>query len=160
PVGYVGLSVAWTNADGKVREEHRYFDAATMFAQMGSAPKTVKARPIPAMPSSIEWHWAKADASEDKAVDVAKAGYAAFEKKDEKAFGDLLVDDVTWDDATAPALTRGKAEMLKGFKKFTGAFPDMRFTANNVWGIEDFAIAEATVNATNKASFMGLPVAK
>jgi steroid delta-isomerase-like uncharacterized protein len=160
PVGYVGLSVTWVNADGKIKEEHRYFDAATLFAQLGAAPKNVKARAVPALPASIEWHWSKADASEDKDVDGAKALYAATEKKDEKSFTELVTDDIVWDDAMAPAATRGKAEMVKGFKQFTTAFPDLKMATSNAWGIEDFAIAEYTLNATNKAPFMGLPVAK
>jgi steroid delta-isomerase-like uncharacterized protein len=158
PVGYTGLSIASVNPDGKIKEEHRYFDVGTMLAQMGMAPKGVKARAVPQLPSSVEWHWSKGD--EDKPVDVTKALYAATEKKDEKAFGDLVTDDIMWDDAMAPAPTKGKGDMLKGLKQFTAAFPDLKMTTSNAYGVEDFALVEYTLTGTNKASLMGLPIAK
>lgn len=154
PVGYTGLSIVWVNADGKVKEEHRFFDVGTVMAQIGASK--AKARPIPAIPSSVEWHWAKGDATEDKGVDAMKAGYAAFEKKDDKAMGDMVADDVVWDDLIAPAATKGKAETVKYWKAFMTAFPDLKSPPSNVWGVEDFAIAEITFTGTPKSAIMGL----
>lgn len=153
PVGYVGLSVLFTNDAGKVREEHRYVDVGTIMAQVGASK--AKARPLATLPASIEWHWAKADADE-KVGATAKATYAAFEKKDEKAFADLNSDDIVWDDLVAPGPTKGKAEAVKQFKAFTTAFPDLKMQATNVWVVEDFAITEVTTTGTPKGSFMGL----
>ncbi len=59
PVGIAGLTVSWVTPDGKIKEEHRYFDAMTMVAQMGAGPKGMKTRAIPSVPTSTEWHWAK-----------------------------------------------------------------------------------------------------
>jgi steroid delta-isomerase-like uncharacterized protein len=160
PIGYTALSIVWVNPDGKIKEEHRYIDLATVLAQIGAGAKGMKARAVPPLPPSVEWHWSKGDASEDKAVDATRALYAATEKKDEKAFGELLTDDVVWDDAMAPAATRGKVEMQKGLKQFTSAFPDLKMASTSALGVEDFAIVEYTLTGTNKAPFMGLPVAK
>ena len=154
PVGYFGLSVVWLSTDGKVKEEHRYVDIGTVLAQTGVSK--AKARAIPPLPTSTEWHFAKSDAGEDKAVDAIKAGYASFEKKDDKAMGDMVTDDVVWDDLMAPAPTKGKAETVKYWKAFMTAFPDLKATTTNAWGVEDFAIAEMTFTGTPKAPIMGL----
>ncbi len=154
PVGYMGLSILWVNGDGKIKEEHRYMDVGTMLAQIGVSK--AKARAIPALPTSIEWHWAKSDAAEDKEVDAMKSGYAAFEKKDDKAMGEMVTDDVVWDDFMAPAPSKGKAETVKYWKAFMTAFPDLKSPQSNVWGVEDFAIAEYTITGTPKGALMGL----
>jgi len=154
PVGYTGLSVVWVNSDGKIKEEHRYFDLGTIMSQVGASK--AKARPIPALPTTVEWHWAKSDAVEDKGVDAMKAAYTAFEKKDEKAFGDMNADDVVWDDMIAPGPSKGKAEALKQFKAFTTAFTDLKMQATNSWAVEDYGISEVTTTGTPKGPFMGL----
>jgi steroid delta-isomerase-like uncharacterized protein len=154
PVGYTGLSIVWVNGDGKIKEEHRYLDLGTILAQTGVSK--AKARPITPLPTSTEWHFAKSDAGEDKGVEGLKAGYAAFEKKDDKAMGDMVTDDVLWDDLMAPAPTKGKAETVKYWKSFMTAFPDLKAPATNVWGVEDFAIAEMAFTGTPKGAIMGL----
>ncbi len=160
PVGYQGLSVVWVNTDGKVKEEHRYYDVGTLLAQVGAGPKGAKARPIPALPTSTEWHWSKGDAAEDKNVDLMKSAYTAFEKKDEKAFLDLNSDDIVWDDMMAPGPSKGKAEAVKMFKSMTTAFPDLKMQVANAWGVEDFALSEVTLTGTQKGAFMGMPATK
>jgi steroid delta-isomerase-like uncharacterized protein len=154
PVGYVGLSIFFTNDAGKVKEEHRYVDVGTILAQVGASK--AKARPVATLPASTEWHWAKADAVDDKALAAVKSTYAAFEKKDDKAFADLNTDDIVWDDLVAPGPTKGKAEAVKQFKAFTAAFPDLKMQATSTWAVEDFVIAEVTTTGTPKGSFMGL----
>jgi steroid delta-isomerase-like uncharacterized protein len=160
PVGYTGVSIVWVNGDGKIKEEHRYADGGTLFAQLGMGPKGMKARAIPAMPSSTEWHFAKGTPDEDKGVDAMKNAYSILEKKDEKGYGDILADDVVWDDSMAPTLIKGKADNVKWIKPFWAAFPDIKFSAANAWGVEDFAIAEATITGTQKGAFMGIPASK
>ncbi len=154
PVGYTGLSIVWVNADGKIKEEHRYLDLGTVLAQVGASK--AKARPVATLPTSIEWHFAKSDAAEDKGVEGLKSAYAAFEKKDDKAMGDMSADDITWDDLLMPAPMKGKADAVKYWKTFMTAFPDLKAPATNSWGVEDFAIAEIAFTGTPKGAIMGL----
>ena len=160
PIGYAGVSVAWVNADGKIKEEHRYDDFAQVLAQIGAGPKGMKARAISAVPTAVEWHWAKGTPEEGKQADGMKVAIAAFQAKDDKAFAESIAEDVTWDDNMAPVALKGRAEAMKMFKAFTTAFPDVKVQVTNAWGIDDFAIAEVTVTGTQKAAFMSVPATK
>src|SRR5262249_35220195 len=68
PAGVNGLTVGWFNDDGTIKEAHVYFDMGTVMSQIGAPKAPPKARPVPAMPTSAEWHVAKGTADEDKNV--------------------------------------------------------------------------------------------
>jgi steroid delta-isomerase-like uncharacterized protein len=147
-VGHVGLSVAWFDKDGLVKEEHRYGDLGTVAEQVGGKPK-----PIPALPAGPE---PVAPAPNDDAnVDVAKALYGALSAKNEADFTGKLADDVTYEGHLGNV--KGKADAKKFFATFTKAFPDAAFDVGGAWGVGDYAIVEYTLKATHKGPVAGMP---
>ncbi len=159
PVGVRGSTVLWITADGLVKQEHRYFDATTLMAQIGAVK--APARPVPAMPSGEpEWHAAKGTPEEDKAADVLKAFYASFEKKSDADFLGAMDDKVAWSDVTAPKDMTGKADAKKFFGMFTKAFPDTKMTADPIIAVDDYLVAECTMTATHAGQFGPLKATK
>jgi steroid delta-isomerase-like uncharacterized protein len=147
PVGMRGITVVAITPDGLAKSEHRYFDMGTTMAQVtGKGP----ARPIPAMPTGdSEWHVAKGTPEEDKAADLLKGMYGAFEKKSEADFLGPMDDKVTWSDLSQPKDMSGKAEGKKFFATFTKAFADVKMSGDPIIAVDDFIVAEGTMNATH-----------
>ena len=97
---------------------------------------------------------------ETKNVDAATKMFGAFEKKSDADFLGSASDDITWDDMTQPETMKGKAAGKKYFVAMTTAFPDVKATTTNAWGVGDFVIAEGTLSGTHKAAFFGIQPTK
>jgi predicted ester cyclase len=52
---------------------------------------------------------------------------------------------------------QGKAAGKRYFGELTRAFPDVKATTTNAWGVGDYVIAEATLSGTYRAAFFGVP---
>jgi steroid delta-isomerase-like uncharacterized protein len=159
PVGIRGATVLWMTPDGLVKQEHRYMDGSTIMAQLGQI-KT-PARPVPAMPSGeATWHVAKGSPEEDKQSDIAKGMYAAFDKKAEADFLGAMADNAVWVDLTMPKDATTKAESKKFFQAFTKAFPDGKLAVDTVFSVDEFTIAESTMNGTHNGPLGPLKATK
>jgi steroid delta-isomerase-like uncharacterized protein len=159
PVGVRGATVAWMTPDGLIKQEHRYFDGATLMAQIGQI-KT-PARPIPPLPSGdATWHVAKGTPDEDKQSDIVKGMYGAFEKKSEADFIGAMADNATWTDVTMPKDMTGKAEAKKSFQVFTKAFPDGKIGIETIFSVDDVTIVESTMNGTHNGPLGPLKATK
>ena len=141
PAGALGVSIVWYNADGAVKAEHRYSDFGTVMAQLGLSKE--KARPVPTLADKPEVIVAAGKPEEDKNVEAVKAVYAALEGNKEADFLAVMGDGSEYENmARADAPTKGKDGAKKGFKNWTTAFPDQKYSVSNAWGIGDFAIVE------------------
>lgn len=160
PVGWNGVSVTWYDQDGLRKEEHSYMDTMTLMAQIGKAPKGMKARAIPALAQKPEVFVSKGDDAETKNMETAKVAFGAFEKKDANAFVGTMADNVEWDDMTQPVTSKGKAESKKFFEMMTKAFPDTKAEVKNVWAFGDYVIVEEVMTGTHKGDFMGIKATK
>jgi len=159
PVGFKGVSVNWFTPEGLVKQEHRYFDQATVMGQLGKG-KGMPFRPVATAPTGEpEVHAAKGTPEEDKIVEIGKGVYAAFEKKAEADFLASADDKVVWSDVMAPKDT-GKADMKKFFGLYTKAIPDLKVTPDNIWGIDGFAVAEITMSGTQSGAIGPLKPSK
>jgi steroid delta-isomerase-like uncharacterized protein len=159
PVGAMGADVMWFSPDGLVKEQHTYLDFGTIMSQIGASKQ--KARPVPAMPSGAPAVVVSTNAADEtKNVDAATKMFAAFEKKSDADFMGGAADDITWDDMTQPETMKGKAAGKKYFTAMTTAFPDVKSTTSNAWGVGDFVVAEGTLSGTHKAAFFGIPATK
>jgi steroid delta-isomerase-like uncharacterized protein len=107
-MGFNAVSIMWFGEDGKIKREHAYYDEMTMAGQLGQGDPKMKPRGLAEVPAG-EPKWVT-DAENPKTVDASNGMYAAFEKKDEKAFLGLLTDDSVHVDYTMPTDTKGKAE--------------------------------------------------
>jgi steroid delta-isomerase-like uncharacterized protein len=148
--GGLGMSAFWFNADGAIKKENRYTDAATTMTQLGQVKG--KARAIPTPAASVEMHVAKGTPEEDKNVEAVKAMEASFESKKEADFLASMTDDVEYADMSMPENSKGKGEAKKFFAMFTKAIPDIKNTVSNATGVEDFVIVESNVTGTQKGA--------
>ena len=153
PVGVMAVSVHWFTPEGKIKETHRYVDMGSLGMQLGM-PKA-KGRAMVGLPTTTETHVAKGTGDEDKNVDAIKASSAAVEKKDAKAFLDSMTDDSTYDANVMPKPMQGKKSAEAWFKSFTHAFPDLKSTSTNMWGVEDYVINEYVMTGTQKGALSG-----
>jgi steroid delta-isomerase-like uncharacterized protein len=148
PVGLRGATVVVLNADGLAKSEHRYIDVNTLMSQIGAMK--APSRPIPAMPSGDpEWHAAKGTPEEDKAADLLKGFYGAFEKKSEADFLGAMDEKASWSDLSQPKDMTAKADGKKFFATFTKAFSDVKMVADPIIAVDDYVVAEETLNATH-----------
>lgn len=154
-VGVNGADVMWFNPDGSIKESHTYMDMGTVMSQIGVSKQ--KARPLATLPSTPPTMVMGGGADEQKNVDTVAKMFGAFEKKNDVDFLAGTTDDVQWDDLTMPETMKGKAAGKKFFKDVTTAFPDLKVTVANSWGIGDFAIVEEAMTGTMKGAFMGIP---
>lgn len=158
PVGWVGVTVAWFDDDGLVKEEHTYANAATLLSQIGASKE--KSRGVPALPTGKPEVVGGPNATATGAAEIMKQVNTAWEKRDEKAFGALLADNAEWDDITLPEPAKGKAAVLKYFKTLTTAFPDTKLTTTNEWDFGEWIVEEGTFSGTNTGPYFGAPATK
>jgi steroid delta-isomerase-like uncharacterized protein len=159
PVGANGVDIMWFSPEGLVKEQHTYVDMGTIMSQIGASKQ--KARPVPTVPTTPPAVTvATNSADEQKNVDAATKMFGAFEKKSSDDFMGGASDDITWDDMTQPETMKGKAAGKKYFTAMTTAFPDVKATTQNAWGIGDVVIAEGTITGTQKGAFFGIQPTK
>ena len=159
PIGVQGVDIMWFAVDGLIKEQHTYMDTGTIMSQIGASKQ--KGRPVPTVPTTMPTAAvATGSAEETKNVDAATKMFAAFEKKSADDFMGGASDDITWDDMTQPETMKGKAAGKKYFAAMTTAFPDVKSTTTNAWGVGDVVIAEGTLSGTQKGAFFGIPATK
>jgi steroid delta-isomerase-like uncharacterized protein len=159
PIGAQGVDIMWFAVDGLIKEQHTYMDMGTIMSQIGASKQ--KGRAVPTVPSAMPAvAVATGSAEETKNVDAATKMFAAFEKKSADDFMGGASDDITWDDMTQPETMKGKAAGKKYFAAMTTAFPDVKSTTTNAWGVGDVVIAEGTLSGTQKGAFFGIPATK
>ena len=158
-VGIRGAGVLWMTPEGLVKQEHRYMDGSTLMTQLGQNKNP--ARPVAPLPSGdATWHVAKGTPEEDKQADIVKGMYGAFEKKSEADFLGPLADNATWSDMSMPKDMTGKAEAKKSFQMFTKAFPDGKLAIDTIFSVDEFTVAESTMNGTHNGPLGPLKATK
>jgi steroid delta-isomerase-like uncharacterized protein len=156
PIGVMGVDVMWFTPEGLIKEQHTYMDMGTIMSQIGVSKQ--KARAIPTVPSGApQVVVATGNDTETKNVDAANKMMGAFEKKSDTEFLAGAADDIAWDDLTQPDTMKGKDAGKKFFKMMTTAFPDIKVSEQNVWGIGDYVIAEGTMSGTQKGQLFNIP---
>jgi len=159
PIGAQGVDVMWFSPDGLVKEQHTYMDMGTIMSQVGASKH--KARPVPTLPTGAPAVVVSMGTPEEtKNVESATKMWGAFEKKSEADFLAGSTDDIAWDDMTQPETMKGKAAGKKFFGEMIKAFPDLKATNANVWGVGDFVIAEGSMTGTHKGALMGIQPTK
>jgi steroid delta-isomerase-like uncharacterized protein len=159
PIGMMGADVMWFTPEGLIKEQHSYVDMGTIMSQIGASK--AKGRPVPSLPTGAPTVVVSTNgADEGKNVEAATKMFNAFEKKSDAEFLGGASDDITWDDLTQPEASKGKAAAKKYFTAMTTAFPDVKASTSNAWGVGDFVVAEGTLSGTHKAAFFGIQPTK
>jgi steroid delta-isomerase-like uncharacterized protein len=148
PFGLEGASVLRFAPDGRVKEEHEYADALTLFRQIGLSKDPPRA--LVALPTEApEVHVSKGTDDEDKKVARARAIQRMFETHDVSGFADSMGDGAVWDDLTSPAPANGKEAIVTTFKVFAKAIPDLNLRCDT-WAFDDYVVEECAMNGTDK----------
>jgi ketosteroid isomerase-like protein len=157
-VGKTGAAVLWFDAAGKIDEEHEYSDYLTVPTELGFGPAGRAARQVPDVTRPPIWHVFERSARETRAVEIARAVYASWDKGEAGApgLGRLLDDHVVWDDAREPLRTEGRAAVLEAQVARARAFQRARTTLDHLWGVEDWAVVEWSESAAHGGTFMGI----
>ncbi len=157
-VGTMGVDVIWYTPEGLIKEQHTYFDGATIASQIGVSKQ--KARAIPAIPTKPEMFISKGEGDEAKNAETLKTITSALENKKEADFLAAINDNVEYDDMTQPAQMKGKNDAKKFFKEMTTGFPDAKHNVANTWSVGEYVISEDNMTGTHKGSFFGIPATK
>lgn len=141
PVGTAAADVIWFTPDGAIKEQHAYYDMATVLAQIGRSKQ--KARAVPTVTSSApEVALASASPEEGKNLELAAQMYGAFAKKSEADFLGALAEDLVWDELAMPEASAGKDAAKKWFGMTTAAWTDPKRATSNAWAMGDWVVTE------------------
>jgi predicted ester cyclase len=168
PAGLEGITIAWTNDDGMVREVRVYEDGETVVEQLDARPhgKTPAFRPPPAgAPPAMEVIVGGDGAADPANLRVAKIFYDALENKKETDILALFNNDSTADDyAMSPTTARGLKDWKALVHSWTTALPDSsQEPLVSQIAVGDYVISERIVRGTQRGPFghvaaTGVPV--
>lgn len=85
-----------------------------------------------------------------------QALYDAINAHDADAFCDRLTDDFVEHEVT-PGVPPTKEGTRQFFEQYFAAFPDIRFTTEELLAAGDKAVGRARVTGTHQGDFMGMP---
>jgi steroid delta-isomerase-like uncharacterized protein len=85
-----------------------------------------------------------------------RRAYDALNAGDVDGFGELLADDFIEHEET-PGLAPTKDGVMQFFRMYVAAFPDLRFTAEDVLPSGDKVVVRARATGTHQGDFMGMP---
>jgi len=150
-IGHRFLSIMTFDDNGLIKTEHLYHDHATMMGHLGHGDAKLKFRNVEAIPTTAMEQISDTDnAREAKNADAAKAWFATWEKKDDKAYTDALAADVTKANYMNPADIKGKDAAKKAFDELHKTFPDVKVAPTSVLAIGDWVVAEVEMTGTMK----------
>ena len=158
-MGMMALEMVELSDDGKHQNVRLYVDQATMAGHLGWHKNKVRAfmdapkgEPKVAIGTDSE--------TERKNVQTITDGFAAFNKKDWKALEAIFADDAVLADQNAPADVKGKKNVMKQYKEFHTAFPDVNVAVGKIWGAGDYVVVEDTFSGTNNGASKALGIKK
>src|SRR5450432_3599704 len=82
--------------------------------------------------------------------------YDLINAGDIEGFGELLADDFVEHEVT-PGLAPTKDGVKQFFTMYLAAFPDLRFSADDILASGDKVVGRVTITGTNTGDFMGMP---
>lgn len=151
--GLQGVSVAFFNTDGHIREIHVYEDGQTVVNQLDAAVKSGVRPPVADSTSPTDVIASAGSPDEDKNAAIGKSLYDAIEAKNEAASSALFSDDATIDDfALAPRTAKGPAAwkaMAKTWSSTFNAFTELPLF--NLMAVNEWVIAERVLKGTMTA---------
>jgi steroid delta-isomerase-like uncharacterized protein len=152
-IGIAGASVAMVDDDGLIKEEHRYIDLPTIQSQLDAKAKAGTFRAPVTLPTGApEERASKGTPEEAKALEQAKALYAALDAKKEADVLALVTDDTTLDDFSMPATSKGTKGMKDYVNGFWKAFPDAAQATPLQFAAGDYVVTEGTLTGTQKGA--------
>jgi steroid delta-isomerase-like uncharacterized protein len=149
PIGFRGVTIEWFTPEGKVKEQHNYFDAGTLLKQVGILKG--KTRPLPTPRAAPEILVSKGTPEEQAQVDRVRKADELYDAKDLDGFLALWNDDAIADTVSEPAAVVGKPALKKQYGLAFKAAPKTRLTASGIWPAGSVVVQEYTVTIGDAA---------
>jgi predicted ester cyclase len=151
--GARGLTICWFTPEGLIKEEHRYLDVISVAMQLGIP--VPMGRPFDGLPTTTQIFNASNSAREREQLELIRQMNAALSRRELDTYLAAMDDKVESVDNTMPGSLHGKKEVRGWYEGIFEAFPDVRFTTENVWSIEDYVIQQQTLAGTHTGPLMG-----
>ncbi len=152
--GLQGVSVAFFNTDGRIREIHVYEDGQNVVSQLDANAKAGSFRPAPSdLILTTEVIPSNGGPNEGTGMSTAKAFYDAIETKKEADAAALFAADATVDDyALAPRTTKGPDAWKAMSKTWASTFTNFtELPLYNLMTVNDYVIVERVLKGTMSA---------
>jgi ketosteroid isomerase-like protein len=148
PVAFKGLTLLWTQDDGRITDIHVYIDVAVVKAQLGVGVKALLSLPPPALPSGPTQAFEQAptpSADELGNVRLVRSWLDALENRREAEFVGAVDDDVELTTLERPQASRGAEAMKTYYTSMHKAVGQLDTTVTNAWGVGSYAILEYSI---------------
>jgi steroid delta-isomerase-like uncharacterized protein len=93
-------------------------------------------------------------ALEEQNVELVRKAFEAFGKGDMEAFGELVAPDYVY---YGPSSTYSLEELKESAKVWWASFPDMSFSMEEIFAVEDKVVFMLMQRGTHTGDFMGIP---
>ncbi len=154
PVSVTGADVFTFNDEGLIVTDHGYTDDEIILKQSGEYKGPTPAPPLLPLPTVLEVHSARNDATEQANAASLVAAQDAFRKKDDKGYFGFIADDLVWYDFSENGVPpRDKKFYQAGIAAQRKAIDASEIKDVNVIAVEDFTIDEQEFTFTQKADF-------
>jgi ketosteroid isomerase-like protein len=149
PIGFQGVTVERFTAEGKVKEQHNYFDAGTLLKQVGILKGTT--RPLPTPRATPEILVSKGTPAEEAQVARVRQADELYDAKDLDGFLALWNDDAIADTVSEPAAVVGKPALRKQYALVFKFAPKTKLTASGIWSAGAVVVQEYAITVGDAA---------
>ena len=95
--------------------------------------------------------------SEQANVQIARDGWDAWNAHDVNAWLKILDEKHVWETDTLPAPLIGRDAAGQAMRMYLAAFPDLRFTVDQLLSSGDYVVSRYTATGTHRGDLMGIP---
>jgi steroid delta-isomerase-like uncharacterized protein len=93
-------------------------------------------------------------ALEEQNVELVRKAFEAFGKGDMEAYGELVAPDYVY---YGPSSTYSLEELKESAKVWWASFPDMSFSMEDIFAVEDKVVTMLMQRGTHTGDFYGIP---
>ena len=157
--GSMFASVSTLDDQGRVVEEHLYYDPVTMMSQLGVA-KT-PARKAMAKSGAEPMIVIAGETDAEKAnVEAVRAGFELLNNHDAKGLAAKYDAKAVFSDHAMKADIKGGKAVGATMAEYLKAFPDVNQDVTNMWAAGDYVVVETHVTGTNKGTSKTMGIKK
>jgi predicted ester cyclase len=149
-VGASELIVLTFDRDGRIARERTYSDQSTLETQADGDPDAAK---IPAIPTTTELHVARAATTDPAVLAWTDASEAKLSR--DNADPTVIDEHAGWDCSLGFHGTT-REQLATAATPWHTAFPDSKYTATNVWSVEDYVIVEERFTGTQQGKLFDI----
>ena len=94
---------------------------------------------------------------EHENVRIVREGWDAWNAHDSESAAKNLDEKHVWETDTLPAPVVGRDGYRQAMRMYVTAFPDLRFTIDQLLSSGDYVVTQYTATGTQKGELMGIP---